>query len=87
MQISLGKLFQVAGAAAGTYFCPGVGTAVGSMVGKTVGNVFDGKGSVRNNQTSSNNASGFDIGNVLAGLSNFPGSENTLDISKKILLS
>ena len=85
----IGKLCQVAGAAVGTYFCPGVGTAIGSMAGKAIGDAVDGKNSDYNVQPSSDGEN-LDIGYALANfsnLSNLSDSENALDLSKKFLFS
>ena len=66
MSPELGNLCKLAGAAVGTYFCPGLGTAIGSAAGRAVGDIIDGKDSDKN-QAVAKNDSGLGLGNILSG--------------------
>ena len=59
----LGNIAQLAGTAIGTYFCPGLGTAIGSTAGKAVGDMID-----NDSSSKSKNNSGLDLSNILGGL-------------------
>lgn len=83
MSLKLGNLCQVAGAAIGSYFCPGLGTAIGSAGGKMVGDMIDGKGS-DNNQAVAKNDSGLGLGNLISGSGD---SSNLLNVDPTKLVS
>ena len=80
MSLKLGNLCQLAGAAVGTYFCPGAGTAIGSAAGKMVGDIVDGKKS-ENTQVTQNNTLG--LGNLLSGTQNTD-ALNGIDLTKLV---